>query len=464
MRMSHHVCLVLLVSTVAAAPIVSSSCQASPGDTMPRGLHLAFSGANPGNEMVVSWFSCGLPPTAVPMVEVFATEHASNGTLHTGKSHRSYKRWQHNVVVSGLTPGTRYFYIAHLGSSASKRFNFQTVANAPLSFPTNPFTALVVGDLGVNNSEHTRARMAERVGLFNCTIHVGDISYADDSHVAPIEPSSGSSYEAVYDLFQTEMETVAAFAPYMVSPGNHDVSCSALGDFGCPKALRNFSAFRSRFFMPSIRSGAVDQSGRSVQNMWYSFNIAGIHFASISTESDFSHSPTSPHTIIGGGAGGGFGNQLAWLRKDLATARQDPNIKFVVVYGHRPWYSSVKSDWPLHAEEHVQAAFEPIFYEYRVDLYICGHKHFYERTASASNGKENNVNGTVQIINGAAGNNEGVERGHGPKGLVVAANYADEGFGSLQLVNNGTVLRWQYHLATNGSAVDQVDLTTRAHL
>jgi acid phosphatase type 7 len=451
----------LFVATlVVVAVCASPSCDGSPGNALPQGVHLAFSGGNPANEIVVSWFSCGLPPeTENPEVEIFGTKNASTGLLYTGKSHSYYKSWQHNVVVNGLKPGTRYFYVARLGEGVSKRFSFQTLFGAPP--PLANFTTLVVGDMGVNNSAHTRARMSERIGRFNCTIHVGDISYADDSHVRPIEPSSGSSYEAVYNLFQTEMETIAASAPYMVSPGNHDVSCSAIGDLGCPKQQRNFSAFRNRFFMPSARSGAVDQRGRSVQNMWYSFDVAGIHFASISTESDFAHAPTTPRTFVGGGAGGGFGDQLTWLQADLAKAREDPSIKFVVVYGHRPWYSSVKKDWPLGAEAHVQAAFEPIFHDNRVDLYICGHKHFYERTVSAFNGKRNDANGTVQIINGAAGNNEGIEAGHGPKGLVVAANYVDEGFGTLQLLENSTVLRWQYHLASNGKVVDQLDFNTR---
>ena len=116
MAASHFLWPGLLVATAVATPTPSSSCDETSVDAVPRGLHLAFSGGDPANEVVVSWFSCGLPPSAPnPVVEVFATEHASNGTLYTGKSHGSYKRWQHNVVVDGLAPGTAYFFKARRG-------------------------------------------------------------------------------------------------------------------------------------------------------------------------------------------------------------------------------------------------------------------------------------------------------------------------------------------------------------
>ena len=117
----------------------------------------------------------------------------------------------------------------------------------------------------------------------------------------------------------------------MVAPGNHDVTCRAgTGDLLCPQYLRNFSAYRHRFRMPSNESKA-----RGVQGMWYSWQLGAVHFASVSTESDFPHAPTTPHTLIGGGAGGGFGDQLSWLKDDLAAARADPSVTWIVVVSDR---------------------------------------------------------------------------------------------------------------------------------
>ena len=52
-----------------------------------------------------------------------------------------------------------------------------------------------------------------------------------------IEPSSGRGYDAVYDLFQRATETLTAAAPYMVLPGNHDVTCHATEDLTRTRTL-----------------------------------------------------------------------------------------------------------------------------------------------------------------------------------------------------------------------------------
>ena len=118
------------------------------------------------------------------------------------------------------------------GHCRSRRggFSFATAAafSAAAGAALPHFTAAVVGDMGVNNSAATLAMIAQR--SYNFTVHVGDVGYADDyeSLLEP-EPSSGNSYEAIYDLFQTQIEPLAAGAPYMVTPGNHDVTCHCTG-------------------------------------------------------------------------------------------------------------------------------------------------------------------------------------------------------------------------------------------
>jgi len=199
--------------------------------------------------------------------------------------------------------------------------------------------------------------------------------------------------------------------------------------------------------------------------MWHSFDLGPVHFVMIDTESDFPSSPTKPHTFIGGGAGGGFGNQLSWLKQDLATANASTNTQWIVVAGHRPWYSSKTEDWPLFTPTHLRSAFESILHEHGVDMYLCGHKHFYERTKKILNGKLDEKEGIVHITNGAAGNNEGVQaKGHGNKGLIATGQYAGTGFGELATItsNDGeTVLRWRYRLSGNGSVVDELILPAR---
>ena len=354
-------------------------------------------------------------------------------------------------------------YTASLSLSNSPRSKPSTFRTAS-SFPKEPFTVAVVGDMGVNGSASTISWLTSK--RYNATIHLGDVSYADDydKHLVP-EPSSGRSYEAVYDDFLTTVENISKHSPYHVVPGNHDVTCHATTDLGCTSYQKNFSAINRRFRMPGFKE-------RGGHNMWYSFDLGSVHFAFIDTESDYPSSPTKPHTVIGGGAGGGFnGNQLMWLTQDLKSANANPNILWVVVSGHRPWYSSKKIDWPLLTPSHLRNGFEKIMVENHVDLYLCGHKHFYERTKMVSNGKVDLINGIIHLTNGAAGNNEGVQKkGSGNKELIEAGQYeeAGTGFGELATVVDqrngggvGMVLRWRYRLSKDGSVVDELILPAK---
>lgn len=439
-----------VVPLIGVATAATVDCDVNPSSIVPQGLHLAYAG-DASTRVVVSFFTCGSSEDA-PLVNLL---NGAAGVQQECSTSQYYTRSHYDVVLSGLQPGTSYGYTVSLGSGEQ---------SAPFTFNTAPvggnsaFTAAFVGDMGVNNSAATIARLTERASSYEFTTHLGDIGYGDDYHVAlRIEPSSGRSYEAVYDLFQQSVEPVAAAAPYMVMVGNHDVSCHILGDVGCPKQQHNFSAYRHRFRMPSAESGA---SPEAHHNMWHSWRAGSVHFVAVSTETDFPGSPTSPLTMVGGGAGGGFGDQLGWLRRDLSAAAADPSVTWIVAMGHRPWYASTGTDWPLLAPRHAKHAFEPLLHEFGVDIWMCGHKHYYERTVPAFKGKAD-PSGTVTIINGAAGNNEGVEKGRGIGGLTAAVGYKAEGFGELTQLN-ATALRWRYMLSADGSVIDELILHPRA--
>ena len=211
--------------------------------------------------------------------------------------------------------------------------------------------------MGVNNTAATISSLATRAATYTAVLHVGDVSYADDTDVK-IEASSGREYEAVYDLFQQTIEPITSTVPYMVTPGNHDITCRVTSDFHCPELQRNYTAFRHRWRMPSIESLSA---ATEHHNVYYSFDVGPVHFVSINTESDFPGAPTTPHTKIGGGAGGPFGDQLSWLETDLRKAQSDAGVKFIVALGHRPWITTSISDWPLLAPLHVKNAFEGLF-------------------------------------------------------------------------------------------------------
>ena len=407
-----------------------------PMDTYPRQVHLAYAG-DAGSTMAVGWQTANATAGSQPVVR-YGTVPSALSSNATGVTSQYFESLHHDAVLVGLAPATQYWYTVGDGS---------TFLAAPRTFRTGAatgddgaFKCSIFGDMGVNNSAATIARLAA-LPSHEFAIHVGDISYADDLAL-PGEPSGagkydgGRGYERVYDLWGEMIEGISSAKPYFVSPGNHDVSCHVTSDIGCIKGHRNFTAFNYRFRMPSQESGAApaapaapalalattptttlaapaakaaeaaeassSSSSSSAAaaaasaaaavasprtqphfNMWYSFTAHRTHFVSLDTESDFPGAPTTPKTLVGGGKGGGWSaNQLAWLDADLGAARAaGSGVDWVVVYGHRPMYASVADakDWPVNAVVRARKAFEPLFAKHGVDLYVGAHKHYYER-------------------------------------------------------------------------------------
>jgi Calcineurin-like phosphoesterase len=81
--------------------------------------------------------------------------------------------------------------------------------------------------------------------------------------------------------------------------------------------------------------------------------------------------------------------QLAWLEKALRAS----DAPWKIVYGHHPIYASGL----YGTDSDMVARLTPLFKKYRVQLYINGHEHHYERT--------NAINGTTYLITGNGGAN-----------------------------------------------------------
>ncbi|GAA6620574.1 metallophosphoesterase family protein [Scytonema sp. NUACC26] len=77
-------------------------------------------------------------------------------------------------------------------------------------------------------------------------------------------------------------------------------------------------------------------------------------------------------------------NQLIWLENELIRS----NATWKIVYGHHPIYAS----GVYGSNPNFIKIFTPLFQKYRVQLYINGHEHHYERTKV--------INGTTYLICG----------------------------------------------------------------
>jgi hypothetical protein len=142
-----------------------------------------------------------------------------------------------------------------------------------------------------------------------------------------------------------------------------------LGDFcycGSPDSWWNgpLAPINHLMFRGAQGNHDADNSGSSEylrlfgQNNWTSsFNYKNVHFVPIDTESN---------------------PDAAALDKDLATARQDPNIKWIVAFYHKPIYTSPSNHEPDEAG--IKNIVVPLFDKYHVDLVLQAHNHNYQRS------------------------------------------------------------------------------------
>ncbi|VDK19566.1 unnamed protein product [Anisakis simplex] len=111
----------------------------------------------------------------------------------------------------------------------------------------------------------------------------------------------------VGDQFGRQIESVAAYVPYMTVVGNHEQAY-------------NFSHFINRYTMPN-----------SDHNLFYSFDLGVAHFIAFSTEFYY-YLKYGSHQIA---------RQWEWLNNDLKVADQDREKRpWIITLGHRPMYCS----------------------------------------------------------------------------------------------------------------------------
>jgi len=219
--------------------------------------------------------------------------------------------------------------------------------------------------------------------------------------------------------------------------------------------------------MPGLVKGNSHPSGT---NMFHSFNYANIHFTAISTE-------PIPSVLKKGTL------QFEWLNSDLEKAdreRREGKIDWIIVFGHKPLYcsynwsdccgycnqTSYSYEWDKDATSgKLRSAFEELLHKYKVDMYLSGHVHAYERmwpvyderVDPQSFGEYNNPKYPVHIVSGAAGCIETVPAPEDPVNFLPpqnAARMSKYGFGKMEIYGDKQ-LHWQF-IGSNSTYVGQV--------
>ncbi|CAG9310937.1 unnamed protein product [Blepharisma stoltei] len=254
---------------------------------------------------------------------------------------------------------------------------------------------LVLGDWSTSNigdiendqhtlipKQHVLSAILKEATPFTSIWHLGDIAY--DLY---------SNYGSRGDEFLNDLEPLISKIPYMPVVGNHEIS-------------EIFKDFTNRFSVP----------------LFYSLPIGKATIIAISSEFDYylmkPESFPYDHAIFNYLKH----QQMTWLNDTLSSIDRN-EFPWVIVMGHKPlycspnrWSTMIMKNCGIQAKV-MRETFEEIFVKFKVDLYLSGHVHLYERVFPVSFGKMHknyekeekvfiNPDAPIHIINGVAGNLE----------------------------------------------------------
>jgi len=354
-----------------AAPITSRS---SDSVSVPpvHGLHLQF-GADASSEMVVSWHALQSVRRARVVLgrvdgKLERTAEAVETSYTDAKSGRTV--YAYHARLSELLPGSNYHYAA-LHDGAEPEFGtFRTSprGRAPFTFtsfgdqgtPTlgkryAPPTGVTIANppyvndnLGSPAGGDTTLGVERRRPLFH--LFNGDLCYAN---------LADDRVRTWWDFWANNSRS-ARNRPWMPSPGNHE---NELGN-----GPIGYRAYQTYFSLPP----AAGQTNVT-RGLWYAFTAGSIRIISIAND-DVAYQDGGNSYVRGYSAG----TQKAWLERELAAARRDRDVDWIVVCMHQVAISSV--DKFNGADLGIRQEWLPLFDAYGVDLVVCGHEHHYERS------------------------------------------------------------------------------------
>eukprot|EP00871_Galdieria_phlegrea_P000389 jgi/Galph1/1350/GphlegSOOS_G6031.1 len=357
-------------------------------------VHISLTGI--AGEIVISWNTAAKPTNAISCVtvnplndstavETFCTSDIRSFSLGSGFSPylcSNYSGYASHAKVSSLKPGQTYEYTIR-GTSYNKTYSFV----APYGNTANTTKLAFFTDIGTKGGEPVINALKQRMDDFDYMILPGDQSYSD-------------GYHTVFDAYLRLLEDISARKPYMVATGNHE------GPW-------NFTYVRNNFYFP------VNESGATPDALWYSIDEGPVHFIFMNYENYFSY-PLGGWEMTQPAPLSTFPGQMEWLQKDLEAFSKrretNPNL-WLIFMAHRPLTCNISGKSCDTFGPELEKEVFPLMYQYKADMYWCGHVHAYERINPINNVTKQQCsncvqeNGTlyknppypVQIMNGVAG-------------------------------------------------------------
>ncbi|HLO58415.1 MAG TPA: fibronectin type III domain-containing protein [Bacteroidales bacterium] len=270
-------------------------------------------------------------------------------------------RW-HTVKLTGLQPGTRYYYKVGNGTAFSRVYSFKTL---PDKSYTGKLRFILLGDTHCPDStavNHVLKTAREKISeLYGPDIenHVNGIFHSGDIVV------DGSILEQYTTEFLRPISVLSPYLPTMAVAGNHEGENSYFYRY---MKLDDYSAFPQN---PDLNEKIWSIQAGNGLFIGMNSNITGT-----------------------------YGNQeINWLKSRLNEAEADTSIDFVFLFMHHFPYSEL---WNVSDEsiEWVKNSVVPVLKNFpKVRELHYGHTHGYERGTLLSNKEDGDFN----IICGGGG-------------------------------------------------------------
>ncbi len=286
--------------------------------TQPTQLRIAY-GDDPCTQMLITWQVS--KPVESPVVEYGTTPQLGMRVSATRRTYPHETGVIYHARLTGLQPGTRYYYrVGSAQGGFSRAYSFHTPRREPHDFV---FTAFADHGTTAFSQRNTRNVLAH-----NPTFHfiAGDLSYANGR-------------QPIWDVYERQLEVLAARVPTMVCLGNHENE--RVGD-----QRIGYIATMTRFPMPN--------DGK----YYYHFAIGNAFFVAFN-----SNEPDDAE-------------QRRWLERTLQDAQRHRTYRWRIAFMHHPPYSSTAR---RGNNTRIIQTFVPLLERYGVDLVIMGHNHNYER-------------------------------------------------------------------------------------
>ena len=292
-----------------------------------------------------------------PVLADSAVAFGTNANLE-GELADSILTTNHVVTVTGLQPGTGYFYrirsTAEGSTALSPVFSFHTLK------PDGDFSFLVTGDS--EDGSFKKYTLASLMGQqqVDLAFHCGDNMY--------LNFRLGSEDYRCLSVYGRQMRSV----PFYFSMGNHDIN-------------------QTEFDQPFLKTFYLPTNSVTGTSHFYSFDHGDAHFAVLFLPWLEDVPELRPYQLTNGSP------QYSWLTNDLAASTKPWKFLFMHIPFANSGHHSLDDDNNNGIRDNleVQNLLLPIAQQYGVQIVFSGHEHDYERS--------NPMDGVYHVVIGGGG-------------------------------------------------------------